>query len=320
MKHSQLDAMLAESGFDPDDVEHLAAVLNPLAELSADAPAPSAELLALFGGDAHADAERTAQVVPIVRGRNRGVLAGAIVLALSGVGATGLSAAANTLPSPLQHQVSDFSHRYLPFDFPEPTVEIPHLAEVPGAQETLDPTGAIDPEVSEEQLRTAEEISRSLPGGRPDAKAAPGWAPHRRDRVVRPAHTATHTRASPSPPASSGASSAPLAASPSSTKPNAVKGDSPTYAPASPAKTASSHPNGAKPGKGGNPSKGSGNPVKGGPAVDPPPATDPGPVNGTGSPDPGDLLPGLPDIGIPIEGGPVLDRVTPGDEGDAGDS
>ena len=47
-------------------------------------------------------------------------VAGALVLALSGVGATGLSAAANTLPRPLQHQVSQFSHHYLPFDLPEP--------------------------------------------------------------------------------------------------------------------------------------------------------------------------------------------------------
>lgn len=89
------------------------------------APSPSAELAALL------DRPRASRAAPyglVARLRERGRLAarrsgaasGAVVLALTGVGATGLSAAANSLPAPLQHRVSEFSRSYLPFDFPEP--------------------------------------------------------------------------------------------------------------------------------------------------------------------------------------------------------
>lgn len=317
MKPSQLDAMLADSGFDPDDVEHLAAVLSPLAELPAEVPAPSAELLALFGeaGAAGGDG-RTATVVPLARGR-RSMVAGALVLALSGVGATGLSAAANTLPSPLQHQVSDFSRRYLPFDFPEPTVQVPHLAGVPSAEDSLSASAAVDPQVRAELLRNAGEISRSLTSARPGAKAVPAWTARRGDRVV-PADTATHTPSRTSwPSATSSASSSPSPGS--STKPNGIRGSGPTYAPASPAKTASSHPSGGKPGTGGAPPAG-GNPVRGGPATDPGKGQAPGPVQEPQVPDPTVLIPELPEVGIPVEGGPVLDRVTPDAESDTSDN
>ena len=86
-------------------------------------------------------------------------MAGALVLALSGVGATGLSAAANTLPRPLQHQVSQFSRDYLPFDLPEPPARhhrsqgLPALAPAP---------------VGERGGAT----SRSIPGRDPQAPAA----------------------------------------------------------------------------------------------------------------------------------------------------
>ena len=62
---------------------------------------------------------------PVPMTPRKRALAGVLVLALSGVGATGLSAAANTLPRPLQHQVSEFSRHYLPFDLPEPPIGRP---------------------------------------------------------------------------------------------------------------------------------------------------------------------------------------------------
>jgi hypothetical protein len=130
VKPSQLDAMLAESLLDLEDATELGAVLAPLAELAEVAPEPSAELLALFGQEAppatsYAEPGRVLSFRPTPRVRR--AVAGAVVLALSGVGATGLSAAANTLPGPWQHHVSDFSHHYLPFDFPEPPRSRPHV-------------------------------------------------------------------------------------------------------------------------------------------------------------------------------------------------
>ena len=129
MNPRQLDALFAEVGLTPPD-DDLRGALSTLVEPVAVAPAPSADLLALFG-EAGATSGRPADVRPVeeshprvarlplhVRGRR--AVSGALVLAISGVGATGLSAAANTLPTPWQHHVSQFSQRYLPFDFPEP--------------------------------------------------------------------------------------------------------------------------------------------------------------------------------------------------------
>jgi hypothetical protein len=114
---SQLDAMLADSGVTPEESGELVRVLAPLQETATEVPSPSDQLLALFGEAPTAyDGPRTVRPVD----RPRRTLAGALVLAVSCVGATGLSAAANTLPAPWQHGVSDFSRHYLPFDFPEP--------------------------------------------------------------------------------------------------------------------------------------------------------------------------------------------------------
>jgi hypothetical protein len=174
MTYSQLDAMLAESGFDPDDVDHLTTVLGPLSELADEAPAPTAELLALMGEPSEgATVHALPRLAPAKR--SRGMLAGAVVLALSGVGATGLSAAANTLPSPWQHQVSDFSHHYLPFDFPEPTVQLPHLAPAPRGPKASDPPDAGRIAELLTQARPAgagDELSRSLAQARSVTRGA----------------------------------------------------------------------------------------------------------------------------------------------------
>jgi hypothetical protein len=119
MNEHELQAMCAESGIEPDDAADLTRSLAPLRELCATVPEASPELRALFG-DA---SERSAKPGPLpLRSahRTRSAVAGVVVVAMAGVGATGFSAAANTLPRAWQQQVSQFSHHYLPFDFPEP--------------------------------------------------------------------------------------------------------------------------------------------------------------------------------------------------------
>ena len=102
MSHARILAMLEESGFDHDEMAEVVDALAPLDELADQAPAPSAELAALFGPARHGAVARASAP----RSRARGAAVGAVVLALSSVGATGLSAAANTLPRPFQHQVA----------------------------------------------------------------------------------------------------------------------------------------------------------------------------------------------------------------------
>lgn len=136
----QVAAVLRESALDDaatadghaapasdDGLEH--ALSRALAPLLRTAPVPSPELRGLLdrGAPSRAAAparrpdpeHRPGAVLPL-RVRGRRALAGALVLAVAGVGATGLSAAANTLPRPWQRQVADFSRIHLPFDFPEP--------------------------------------------------------------------------------------------------------------------------------------------------------------------------------------------------------
>ncbi len=115
MSRARLEEMLAQSEESERDAAELRAALTPLADLATVLPPPVEELRALFEApqESRPDAQRT-------RSGPRGTVAGAVVLALAGVGATGLSAAANTLPRPWQHQMAHFSHRYLPFDLPEP--------------------------------------------------------------------------------------------------------------------------------------------------------------------------------------------------------
>lgn len=102
--------------------------LTGLTALAAVAPAPSAELAALLGRTAPTPGGLAPVVRPSFgartrrRARRSGAVSSALVLALSGVGATGISAAANSLPAPLQQRVSELSRSYLPFQFPAPTV------------------------------------------------------------------------------------------------------------------------------------------------------------------------------------------------------
>lgn len=126
MSRRRIEEMLAEAGLDPVESADVADALAPMADLVDRAPAPSAELSALFA--AGTPVRRPASFSE----RSRSTLAGVVVLAVSSVGATGLSAAANTLPRPFQHQVSQFSQHYLPFDLPEPSAREPRQAADPG--------------------------------------------------------------------------------------------------------------------------------------------------------------------------------------------
>lgn len=184
MTHSQLEVMLAESQVAPDEVNELLDLLAPLSDVATEAPEPSAELEALFDEGMDAPVAR-ARVLPLDRRRRgRGAVAGAVVLALSGVGATGLSAAANTLPSPLQHQVSKFSQDFLPFKLPEPASRDTRRA--PDAAQAPKPGSVLR---SGDKSREAGEsaASRSLGQPRRTIKAAAAWIDHdsgRKDGVA----------------------------------------------------------------------------------------------------------------------------------------
>jgi hypothetical protein len=119
MSEHELQAMCAESGIGPDDAADLTRLLAPLHELCATVPEASPELRALFG-DAPETSAKPGPLPLRSAHRARTAVAGVVVVAMAGVGATGFSAAANTLPRAWQQQVSQFSHHYLPFDFPEP--------------------------------------------------------------------------------------------------------------------------------------------------------------------------------------------------------
>ena len=157
-----LEEMLAESGLAREEMTDVFEVLAPLGDLPREVPTPSAELAALLGPAG------TALRPSALFGRGRrGAVAGAVLLAISGVGATGLSAAANTLPRPLQERVSQFSHDYLPFDLPQPP---------PPPQQPVDGLPALTPgAVSAPTERTDDSTSRSLPG-RPTDRDAPVWS------------------------------------------------------------------------------------------------------------------------------------------------
>jgi hypothetical protein len=134
MTHSQLEVLLAKSVVAVDEANELRSLLAPLTDVATEVPEPSAELQALLHEGVSLGHQ--GRRLPLDgRRRRRGAVAGAVVLALSGVGAAGLSAAANILPSPLQHQVSKFSEDLLPFRLPEPaprhTRHAPDAAQAP---------------------------------------------------------------------------------------------------------------------------------------------------------------------------------------------
>ena len=176
MSHSQVVAMLAQAGVRGEEADELRAVLGPLTQLGREVPEPSAELQALFGEDSGAAGGDAARRTG--RSRGRGTVAGAVVLALSGVGATGLSAAANSLPSPWQRGVSEFSRHYLPFDFPEPTAQPRRPDGAPGARPAVrsDRDGGLVRGLLRERAEdAADDTTRGLDRPRRAAKAAPSW-------------------------------------------------------------------------------------------------------------------------------------------------
>lgn len=180
MRSTQLDAMLEECGLVGEVGDDLRAALAPLQQPDTTSPTPSAALAALFPtSDAPAGPAAPATPVTPLRTRGRRAVSGALVLALAGVGATGLSAAANTLPAPWQQNVSEFSHRYLPFDLPEPRL-------TPRSRQPL--SGAPQPRTTGERLSPAPKRHHA-----PRADAAPtAHVPQRATKDVadvRPAAT-----------------------------------------------------------------------------------------------------------------------------------
>jgi hypothetical protein len=152
MSHVQIAEMLLESGLAREEMTEVIDLLLPLDDLVAEVPTPSDELAALMGAD-----QRPASLAA----SRRSAVATALVLALTGVGATGLSAAANTLPRPLQHKVSQFSQHYLPFDLPEPPPARPRSQSLP-----LLPAPGVDPSAGHGE----DSASRSIPSNdRPNA-------------------------------------------------------------------------------------------------------------------------------------------------------
>ncbi|WP_445257938.1 hypothetical protein [Nocardioides aurantiacus] len=132
MSRLQLDVLLEEHAdtIDAVDQDHLRDELGSLLGFVDDTPpTPSAELAAVLGLPSPPQRRTLATVLPLHAGPARprrrltgprGAVTGAVVLAAATVGATGISAAANSLPAPLQRRVADLSHDYLPFDFPTP--------------------------------------------------------------------------------------------------------------------------------------------------------------------------------------------------------
>lgn len=108
-----INELIVESGLDPAEYTSVADALTLLVDVvPTDAPAPSAELAALLSGGA-------VTPLPANRPRRRRVAIASAVAATVVVG-TGVAAAANTLPEPIQQFVSDVSDEILPFHIPSP--------------------------------------------------------------------------------------------------------------------------------------------------------------------------------------------------------
>ena len=173
MSHTRIAEMLLESGFEAEEMTDVVDALAPLADLADGVPAPTAELAALLGR-----AGGPPNRVSSLFGPRRSAVAGALVLALSGVGATGLSAAANTLPAPLQHQVSKFSVTSCPSTC---------LSRPPP------PTSRTTP--SEPCCRTALPTSRGMAVSRRRGRPSPGRVMRQRRRSRR--HSPARSGATP---------------------------------------------------------------------------------------------------------------------------
>ena len=282
MSRVRIEEMLAESGLAREEMADVVALLLPLEDLVDDAPAPSSDLAALLGP------ERPRTVARV--GSRRSAVAGALVLALSGVGATGLSAAANTLPRPLQHQVSQFSQNYLPFDLPEPPA--PHRRSLGLTELAPAPTG-----------ERGGATSRSTPGRQPDPAA-----------IAPPAPTA-HAQPSPTAQATSSSTAQPSAAPGYATESAGPSPSMQPFATTSPSPSGRPHDGSGK----GHPSpdpgqddKGKGHGTAPGKGTDPGtgPGHKPGPGNGGQTPSPD--LPAPPSTPTqPVPADPQPDPPTP---------
>lgn len=179
---SALEDMLAESELDSRQRDALLLVLRPLAQCSAKVPAPSGQLARLF---AAVPAPRTSSSRP----RLARVAAGALALSLAGVGATGLAAAANNLPAPLQQRISDLSVRFLPFHVPAPLpARTPPANDAPlsGAEPRLGHTLAITP------LHPTSPVESTLPTEPGGTDFAVGSLTTQGNRAVEPHHSESH--------------------------------------------------------------------------------------------------------------------------------
>ncbi len=106
--------LIEEAGLDAAGYAGVADALASLRDLvPEDAPAPSADLAVLLSGG-----QVTAIAPGLSRRRRIAVATGAAVATVL-VG-TGVAAANNSLPEPMQRFVSDFSDKYLPFEVPSP--------------------------------------------------------------------------------------------------------------------------------------------------------------------------------------------------------
>lgn len=124
-----LETMLAECDLDEDLAPALAATLGSLDHLVGEPPEPSPELAAAvadrFGSTTDTQV-LPAVVVPIQRGRRLALAAAVAVVAA--VSTTGIAAANNKLPEPVQREIAEFSRHYLPFEFPAPQRQAPQQA------------------------------------------------------------------------------------------------------------------------------------------------------------------------------------------------
>ena len=240
---TQIEAMFAESGLEQDD--DLAGLLAPLADLAA-TPEPTSQL---------ADAFLTVRVLGQRASRRARIArsaAGAAMAAAVSVTATGLAAAANTLPAPLQHRVSDFSERYLPFRFPEPTYDVVPAPPTRGKQVAPDTPADAGGGLDETGPPAVAERAPT-PTGRPTRSAATPdtSSPFLDTAISRPRTTAGNSQ-----------DDSDETADPTSETPPGSSGTTPTAAPTPTALAAEAKPGG---GKGEAPGKAAGTtPAKGG--------------------------------------------------------
>lgn len=180
--------MIDESGLDAGDYAGVATALASLSSLvPSDAPPPSDELAALLSGTL---------VIPIQAARSRRsriTLTSSVAAAVLVLG-TGVAAASNSLPRVAQQLVSDFSHKYLPFDFPDPEERADQAPSPTGRPGDTSPgSSANRPKPGK---ATGQGVARGarnstkptpVPTGKPDTTGNSGSAPETSDGNGEPA-------------------------------------------------------------------------------------------------------------------------------------